>query len=68
MPIIKKCSNLLGLDKLFTDPEEIVFLMSSFLNYVEKCVLKNDLCDFFELIVQNQVVVVRIIYFLFCCR
>ena len=54
-------SKLFGLDKFLSNPQEVIFLMSGFLNNVEEGILHYDLCDFSEFLIQHQVLMIWVI-------
>lgn len=57
-------SNQFGLYKFLPHPQEIIFLMRRLLNYVKERVFHNYLCHFSELLIQHQVLMVRIVLLL----
>ena len=68
---IIKCHSLshsIRLDKLLTDSEEIVFLVSSLLNDVKERIFHDDLSHFKELIIEEQPFMVRIVPLLLILR
>jgi len=54
-------SQLVGLDELFTHPQEVVLLMGGLLDYIEEGVLHDDLRCLQELVTEEEVLVVGIV-------
>lgn len=57
-------SKLLGLDELLSHSEEIILLMRRLLNYIKERILHDDLSHLSELLIQHQVLMVRVILLL----
>ena len=57
-------SNQFGLYKFLPYSQEIIFLMRRLLNYVKERVFHNYLCHFSELLIQHQVIMVRVVFLL----
>ena len=56
-----KGSQLVGLDELFTHPQEVILLMGGLLDDVEEGVLHDDLRGLQEFVVEKKVLVVGIV-------